>query len=845
MKTISTIFLAIIILVHSTHCRFILKDFSLHTRVLETESQNYGNYKINATYDKSCKSFSTNDIVFTETELNKTVSSLNGFFEFSYEPFEQYLRTNNTSHFNDMAGKAILKVLFFIIMILLFLCTLPCIIGHFCCQCWCICCDGDDEILDDEKDSEKIKKSKHRRRQRRANRDKRFTSNCCRKFIKFTTYFLVLAVLVCTIGVMVQMFSSTKALNKTDCAISHTLNDLIRGRKDDYWRFGGLKGLRFLYYNLKEEITLITPNSVPLQNLNSQASTLRTNLDAFYNSHKTVSVSDCRGSGTVVPDIIHYLIDKINPDIAREIALLESTAKVIHTGGEAANKISVSGAQVLYKLVIDLYMQEIDQFIENVTIAERNITDSLILDEVSTGFKIFTITSAIVVIGLLVCFAFIMCCLFHPKYFKKSKSRYPKLIKWNKLLLGGVSFFKVCCGLLCLVIGLLILVFSFIFVNVCHSSHKGIHDREFAAQVINNTETFRYLDLCLFEDSSGDLGELLIFTHRSTFQDLTDMFNGINVDYSTLNISEATTPSVESYGTNITKFVTWEAKDYTNPSITNQGSAPYQYVTQANSILSCLPTSGEQKISLYDNDCKSTLQKSTLSDAEPYRNTLPYCLIPSKFQWTTLPTRYTSSNPFVSCASTVDTVYASLKSCVDSHDSKMNDFKSSFGSDIQNTANNLKASIKASKEATPGWGDHFENNNILTESRAFLKGEKLNQLQNCKILRFSVVSLLGSSCDASNTWTVLSFWLMFQGISFGLLGIVVWFWSLGKMNSQLRAESYKEVKKTNKNSSSHGAAQIHYGNIPSENPKKGIIKIGSFRKPVSISGNKNETEKYK
>jgi hypothetical protein len=82
-------------------------------------------------------------------------------------------------------------------------------------------------------------------------------------------------------------------------------------------------------------------------------------------------VNDCRGTGTVTPDIIYNLADGINPEIVRELSLLEETAVTIHKGAEAANKITAVGGQVTYRLAIELFIGELDEFIENATLAEN------------------------------------------------------------------------------------------------------------------------------------------------------------------------------------------------------------------------------------------------------------------------------------------------------------------------------------------------------------------------------------------------------------------------------------------------------------------------------------------
>lgn len=436
-------------------------------------------------------------------------------------------------------------------------------------------------------------------------------------------------------------------------------------------------------------------------------------------------MKDCRGTGTVTPDIIYNLSENINANILKEVTILEAGAKAIHTGAIAANKVSASGAQVTYKLVIDYFKGEINQFIENMTKLEATIVTDIDTKAIAQATVGLTFLVAFIIFSLIACFATIMCSLFNPKCSARMKVSCSCCLRWNKFMLGGLSLVKVCCGMLCLVTGLLVLTVVFILANAFHLSYKIINDRELASKVVNDTDTFRYLNLCLFTDSTGDLGELLPITHRSSFKDLSNMFNGINVDYSSMNLSETTVPSLEKYKTKIDSYINWGAPDFTNPSISASASAPYQGVKEANSILNCLPKSGEQQISLSSNDCKTSLQKSTLTDLEPYRNTQPYCLIPSKFSWTELPTRYSSINPAVSCASAVSGIYKPLKACVDSHDTKLKNFKTSFESEISNKAEALKASIKTSKENSPGWGDHFEKNNILVESRAFLKGEKL------------------------------------------------------------------------------------------------------------------------
>lgn len=222
-------------LVASASSSFILDTPKIQNlRVLQSEPQNYGSYQINANFSETCKDYSPGELVYTEAELNATVHGINNNFEFAYEPFEKFLKTNDTTHLNEMFEQATCKVIFFIIVAIILLFIIPCIIGYFCCNCRCICCDGDVPIDDSEYDSDKIKGEKQQRRQRRAERDERFTSPGCRKFIKYTTYIVAIAVVVATIGTVITMFKSTQALKKTDCAISHTFNDLLRGRKDEY-----------------------------------------------------------------------------------------------------------------------------------------------------------------------------------------------------------------------------------------------------------------------------------------------------------------------------------------------------------------------------------------------------------------------------------------------------------------------------------------------------------------------------------------------------------------------------------------------------------------------------------
>jgi hypothetical protein len=133
---------------------------------------------------------------------------------------------------------------------------------------------------------------------------------------------VAVGVFIAAVGTVISMFSAGTSLDKTDCSVSHTFNDLLRGRKDKYSRFAGLKGLRHFFVDLKDELVFITPNTVSFYQLSSKSSDLETNLNAFHGSHSGTTVADCRGTGTVTPDIIHRLTDGINSNIKSELEML-------------------------------------------------------------------------------------------------------------------------------------------------------------------------------------------------------------------------------------------------------------------------------------------------------------------------------------------------------------------------------------------------------------------------------------------------------------------------------------------------------------------------------------------
>jgi hypothetical protein len=138
------------------------------SRILQSEPQNFGDYEINAKYSKSCSDFSREDMVYTEVELNTTITEINQNFEFAYPQFERFLKTNDTVHLEETFEEASGKVAPFLLIVLVLLVLLPCVCAYFLCDCRCICCDGDSEIHDHDDDSEQARQDKEQRRQRRA-----------------------------------------------------------------------------------------------------------------------------------------------------------------------------------------------------------------------------------------------------------------------------------------------------------------------------------------------------------------------------------------------------------------------------------------------------------------------------------------------------------------------------------------------------------------------------------------------------------------------------------------------------------------------------------------------------
>jgi hypothetical protein len=236
------------------------------------DSQRFGNYLFNSTYSDTCDNIEIESIVYTEAEFDTVIGDINASYSFSFEKFERYLATNDTSFVQTMFGEAAGKVWPFLLFTLVFLIILPFMAAYFCCNCRNVCRDRKYYKLNEHGKNAKDSKSGG------------FINKSKKTAIKYFTCFVILAVIATSIGTMVMIYGTSTAYEKTDCAVTYTFNDLIRGRKDKFWRFGGLKGLVFLFRQLKDEISLLTPNTVPVLNMDTQAANLKTNLADFFDN---------------------------------------------------------------------------------------------------------------------------------------------------------------------------------------------------------------------------------------------------------------------------------------------------------------------------------------------------------------------------------------------------------------------------------------------------------------------------------------------------------------------------------------------------------------------------------
>lgn len=107
--------------------------------------------------------------------------------------------------------------------------------------------------------------------------------------------------------------------------------------------------------------------------------------------------------------------------------------------------------------------------------------------------------------------------------------------------------------------------------------------------------------------------------------------------------------------------------------------------------------------------------------------------------YSTVGTRYSLLG---SCASSAITPFATLKECVEDHDTVLGNLKNDFNSNVNTKMQALYTKLAARKdyyEMTKG--KFVESNKFVVDS-----GKTLSDLSSCKIMRREAMNMIGNGC---------------------------------------------------------------------------------------------------
>lgn len=122
------------------------------------------------------------------------------------------------------------------------------------CSCLCCCCDDDESLKEKPGDSDSTKRKKAQKRAKRNKTIKKMASDKFKKTIVGCSLILVLALSVLGILWTVFMFKAVSGVNRTDCSMSNTFENIKEGVKNDDVTFGGFSGINYLLTNIKTAI---------------------------------------------------------------------------------------------------------------------------------------------------------------------------------------------------------------------------------------------------------------------------------------------------------------------------------------------------------------------------------------------------------------------------------------------------------------------------------------------------------------------------------------------------------------------------------------------------------------
>lgn len=475
------------------------------------------------------------------------------------------------------------------------------------------------------------------------------------------------------------------SFGKTDCATSRLFNNVIRGVKEENNVFGGLEGLKFFWGTVSNEISSVSPTTAaPAE---TEVNNLRTALTNFVTTFSDDTITACtNNANTFSPDIIQNIATNINPFIANETAILTEAALTTQEGVRAANSISLGLAIVTYRLALGAFGGELDEFITNMTRFETQFRDGV---NWSTNESFAKIALWTVLISTLVVLALYLLLM--------RLTLKGKCINSGKFFQGILALMKLFFGLIITILGVITVILAVFAVNGCFFAKKGMDDRVFMEALINNPNRMKYVDLCLFQTSSGNMSELLLPPFDDEFYDISQLMNALQLNYTQLNTTLDTAASYTSYLADLNGAEDYSKDDFTKTPNEN----PVLIANARNPTVAC--ANDEWRLNAA-NCGRSPISTST--DPEVFNNSpaQPYCMVIPNLGYNTVDTRYNSGG-VAGCASPAIPDFARLKTCVESHDTKLDEMKTDFNDNVDANMRAVLGVIKSKETYFKNTGD--------------------------------------------------------------------------------------------------------------------------------------------
>jgi len=725
----------------------IQSPISSNDRILGDESITFGGYSAVKKYSDTCDGYDMEkDVFYTDATFKLEFERTKDNDNWARSSIETYIATKETGEVNTVAQKAIIRIAPVAICAVLSLISFFVCLFWFSCKCLCniLCCCCKDKDF---------KKSK----------------GCLEKgwfkFVVIISNLLIMgAIILAGIYWMAYIISAMIALQKTDCSISHTVEDMNKGVRiaatdngQAEIQFAGLEGLKYMLSDINNKIgNLPSATSITDINLDTKSQDLKDSLPVFYKKYKDSTTDSAIVTGKKVrPTSVTSLTEQINEPIGTEVEVLTTAATTVHEGAKAAE--SISDQIDTARSAITGFVEKIDGFQLQIQNFQNNANDNVRTNErVAIGRVVLSIIT-IVVLGIFVFYIVLMICSYTGCCYSLSVLLQAILV----VLIMFISF------LLCsLALGMTSIAVA--SSNGCYFAGQILQNETLANQIfalIDSPDMNKYYTLCIAEGGSGDLKQLLPTEQLDKLKEMESMFNGFKINLTQLNVTdgaELKSPTIDGYKTLfLKKWLDWSIPDYAEVV----EDSPEKALLLINQQVSCIPNSPNEFV-LNAGNCTKT-PVSAIPDAETFRTTADYCLVASNLGYKTMTNRYSSTA--TTCAIPAHATYNQLRVCTDQHKALLDGMILDLGLGPENKA---KAIYTGLLDAA----DKINEFQIALKSilEMVFNTDDLFALFNCQILRIELRNNIGNICYRFvDNFSKQAFAFMFIGPLFMLMGCCV------------------------------------------------------------------------